>query len=73
MDGIRDSTDMSWSKLWEIEGQRNLACCTARDHRVRHDLATEQQQHTDLLHTGHCARHQSIDKRTDTILFPHET
>ena len=51
-DGIRDSMDMSLSKLWDIEGQRSLACCTPRDHRVRHDLATEQQQHIDLLHLG---------------------
>ena len=42
LDSITDTTDMNLSKLWEIEGQRNLACCSPWDHRVRHHWATEQ-------------------------------
>ena len=29
------------------EGKRNLACCSSWDHRVRPNLATEQQQQDD--------------------------
>ena len=29
--------------LGDSEGQRSLACCSPWGHRVRHDLATEQQ------------------------------
>ena len=30
-------------------GQRSLACCTSWDHRVRHNLATEEQQYIDMI------------------------
>jgi len=30
--------------LWDGEGQESLACFSPRDHRVRHNLASEQQQ-----------------------------
>ena len=43
IDSITDSVDMNLSKLWEKGGQRSLVRCSARDQRVRHDLATEQQ------------------------------
>ena len=45
LDGITDSMDMSLSKLWEIVKNREVACCSSWGHRVRHDLATEEQQH----------------------------
>ena len=46
LNGITDSMGMGLSKLQEIvnEGQGSLACCSPWGHRVRHDLATEQQQ-----------------------------
>ena len=31
--------------LGDSEGQGSLVCCSPRGHRVRHDLATEQQQY----------------------------
>ena len=42
LDGITDSMDMSLSKLWETAKDRT--CCSSWCRRVRHDLATEQQQ-----------------------------
>ena len=33
LDGITDSTDMSLSKLWEMEGQGSLMCCSPWGHR----------------------------------------
>ena len=44
LDGIANSMDMNLSKLGDSEGQGSLACCSPRDHRVGHDLTTEQQQ-----------------------------
>ena len=44
LDGITDSMNMNLSKLGDGEGQGNLGCCSPCRHRVRHDLATEQQQ-----------------------------
>ena len=32
----------------DSEGRGSLACCSPWDHKVRHDLATEQQQHSSL-------------------------
>ena len=43
LDGIANSMDMNLSKLGDSEGQGSLACCSPRDHRVGHDLTTEQQ------------------------------
>ena len=44
MVSITDSVDMNLSKLWEIvEDRGSLVYCRPPGHRVRHDLATEQQ------------------------------
>ena len=44
MDGIIDSMDMNFGKLWEIVENREASCAAV--HGVGHDLATEQQPHT---------------------------
>ena len=45
LDSITNSMDVSFSKLWEIVEDRGTRCVTIRGlQRVRHDLATEQQQ-----------------------------
>ena len=45
LDGITDSVDMSLSKLRKmVKDRESLAFCSPWGHRVRHDLAAEQQQ-----------------------------
>ena len=45
LDGITDLMDMSSSKLREmVKDRESLVFCNPWGHRVRHDLATEQQQ-----------------------------
>ena len=41
---IIDSMDMSFSKLWKITEDREAWFAAIHEVRVRHDLATEQQQ-----------------------------
>ena len=33
LDGITDSMDVSPSELWELDGQRGLACCDSWGHK----------------------------------------
>ena len=42
LDSITDSMDVNLSKLWELVKDRELLCCSPRDCRVEHNLATEQ-------------------------------
>ena len=44
LDSITDSVDKLGQTSGDGEGQGGLACCSPRGCRVRHDLATEQQQ-----------------------------
>ena len=44
LDGITDSIDGFGQTQVDSEGQEGLACCSSWGCRVRHDLATEQQQ-----------------------------
>ena len=49
LDIITDSMDMNSSRLWEIVEDRGPGVLQSmRLQRVRHDTATEQQQHTIL-------------------------
>jgi len=53
LDGITDSMDMSWSKLWEDgEEQGNLACCSRHSH--KESDPTQQLNNSKGLHLHTC-------------------
>ena len=45
LDGITDSMDMNFGKLWEMVRLREAWLQSVGSQKVRHDLATEQQAH----------------------------
>jgi len=45
LDGITDSMDMNFGKLWEMVRLREAWLQSVGLQKVRHDLATEQQAH----------------------------
>ena len=52
-DNITDSMDMNLSKHWEIVKHREAWCAVVMgSQRVGHNLATEQQQHHELMAFG---------------------
>ena len=53
LDGITDSVDMSLSKLQETVKGRQALCCSPWGHRVKHDLATDQQQRKGKPYLSH--------------------
>ena len=58
LDSITDSMDMNLNKLWEIVEDGSLVCCSPWGRRVRHNLATEQQQQMIL----NLSMHQNYQK-----------
>ena len=48
LDGINDSRNMNLDTPWEMVREGSLVCCSPWGHRVRRDLATEQQQQPPL-------------------------
>ena len=55
LDGKANSMDEFKQTMGDNEGQGSLECCISCSHRVRHDLATEQQ--IKYLGAKHCSKH----------------
>ena len=49
LNGITDSMDMSWSKLWEVGGERSLVCCSPWGGGHKLDKTATEQQHGSML------------------------
>ena len=79
LDGIIDSMDVECEQTPGVgDGQGSLTCCSSWGHRVRRDLATEQQDNNlDLAHlhfpcillitASHKASHDSRSKKIDQL------
>ena len=55
--------------LGDSEGQGSLASCSPRDHRVRHDLPTEQQQQLFLFHSKKKKKERKKEKTEAKRIF----
>ena len=64
LDGITNTVDMNLGKLpsGDGKGQESMACCSQWGSRLRHDLATEQQQVPPESRLTVSARHPELRK-----------
>ena len=68
LDGITDSVDMRLSKLWEMEGQGSLACCSPWGH--KESDRTEQLNNNNHEIQGHvsCSRSATFNLHGGRVL-----
>ena len=69
LDSITNSIDMNFNKLWQIVKKGSLVSCSPWDHRVRHDLATKQQQNTRINTKLQVLSHQLQGFQSGFCLF----